>query len=34
MLPKQEEILGALYKKWKRVLHRGQSPVAPELQSK
>jgi len=30
MLPKLEEILGAMYKKWRRVLQRGQSPVAPE----
>jgi hypothetical protein len=30
MLPKLEELLGAMYRKWRRVLRRGQSPIAPK----
>jgi len=30
MLPKLEEMLGAMYKKWREVLHRGKSPTAPK----
>jgi len=30
MLPKLEEMLGAFHKKWRRVLKRGQRPVAPK----
>jgi hypothetical protein len=29
ILPKLEETLGAMYKKWRRVLQRGQRPIAP-----
>jgi hypothetical protein len=30
ILPKLEETLGAMYKKWRRVLQSGQSPTAPK----
>jgi len=29
MLPKLEEMPGAMYRMWRRVLQRGQSPTAP-----
>jgi len=30
MLLKLEEMLGAIHKKWRRVLHRGQNLIAPK----
>jgi hypothetical protein len=30
ILSKLEETMGVMYKKWRRVLQRGQSPVAPK----
>jgi len=30
ILSKLEDALGVVYKKWRRVLQRGQSPIAPK----